>query len=58
MRRPVVVMEDLMEAVAMHRGLEVLDVDMADLASLEPGLLARIVTGLQQFWLWNTDITC
>ena len=52
------VTDDLMEAVALHRGLEVLDVDMAELASLGPGLLARIVTGLQQGWLWNTESDC
>ena len=58
LRRPGMVTEDLMEAVALHRGLEVLDVDMAELASLGPGLLARTLTGLQQVWLWNTDLTC
>ena len=56
--REAVVSEELLEAVASHQGLRLLDVDRALLSCLDPGMLARTLATLQQLWLWNSDLTC
>ena len=50
------VSEELLKAVAVHRGLREMTLSCSDLFSVPADLLARVVLGLEEVWMTDTQL--
>ena len=51
-----ILLEELLRAVARHPGLNKVTFSSSDLSSVDAGLLARMVHGLDQVWMTDTRL--
>ena len=51
------VSEELLEVVVLHQGLREITFSCRDLFSVDPGLLAQLVHGLEKVWMTDTRLT-